>query len=44
MKILIVEDVKASQKILERFVREYGECTFANDGEEGLRAYVTAKK
>ncbi len=43
MKILIVEDVKASQKILERFVSEYGTCTFANDGEEGLKAFVAAR-
>ncbi len=43
MKILIVEDVKASQKILERFVKEYGTCTFASDGEEGLKTFVAAR-
>ncbi len=43
MKILIVEDVKASQKILERIVSEYGTCTFASDGEEGLKAFIAAK-
>ena len=43
MKILIVEDVKASQKIIERFVQDYGTCTFASDGEEGLKAFVAAQ-
>jgi two-component system, chemotaxis family, chemotaxis protein CheY len=38
MKILIVDDDKTSAKLLDGYLKMYGECHIAESGEEGLEA------
>ena len=38
MRVLIVEDDFISRKVLNNFMRDYGECDVAVNGEEGLAA------
>lgn len=38
MKILIVDDDQVSAKLLQSFLKMYGECHLAENGEEGLEA------
>lgn len=42
MKILIVDDDKTSAKLLDGFLKMYGECHIAESGEEGLEAIMHA--
>lgn len=44
MRALIVEDMKLLQKMLEKFIGQYADCEFANDGVEGLEAFIKARK
>ncbi len=44
MRVLIVEDDFISRKILNNFLRDYGECDVAVNGEEGLKAITEAVK
>ena len=43
MKALIVEDVTACQKILERYLQDYAECDIVKNGQDGLKAVLEAK-
>jgi len=38
MKILIVDDDKVCQKIMDVTLRQYGECSIANDGIQAIKA------
>ena len=38
MKILIVDDDQTSAKLLDSYLKIYGECHIAESGEEGLEA------
>ena len=38
MKILIVDDDQTSAKLLDGYLKMYGECHIAESGEEGLEA------
>ena len=40
MKTLIVDDNYASRKLLKAYLESYGPCTTANDGREGLEAFL----
>ena len=42
MKILIVEDDRTSQKILEKFLTPFGQCDLASDGNEALDLFKAA--
>lgn len=42
LRILVAEDDKAGRRILEVFLRPYGKCTMAADGEEALEKYLEA--
>ena len=44
MRALIVEDVTACQKILERFLQDYAECDVVKNGNDGLKAVIKAHK
>jgi two-component system, chemotaxis family, chemotaxis protein CheY len=43
MKILIAEDDSATQKLMQRYLSSYGDCTVAADGEEAVNAFVEAQ-
>ena len=42
LKMLIVEDDFPSCKILEEYLSEYGDCTTAGNGTEGVEAFKNA--
>jgi len=42
LKMLIVEDDLPSYKILEEYLSEYGDCTTAANGAEGVEAFKNA--
>lgn len=42
MNILIVEDDDVSRKVLLQFMKKYGECRSAEDGETAVAAYRQA--
>jgi two-component system chemotaxis response regulator CheY len=42
LKILIVEDDFPSSKIMEEYLSEYGDCTTAANGAEGVEAFKNA--
>ena len=42
LKVLIVEDDRVSQKLIEHFLRPFGECTVASDGAEGFSFFKDA--
>jgi len=42
LKMLIVEDDFPSCKILEEYLSEYGDCTTAGNGAEGVEAFKNA--
>lgn len=42
LKVLIVEDDFPSCKILEEYLSEYGDCTTAGNGAEGVEAFKNA--
>lgn len=42
MRILIAEDDQNGRRILQLFLKPYGECTLAVDGEEALNLYYAA--
>jgi two-component system chemotaxis response regulator CheY len=42
LKMLIVEDDFPSCKILEEYLSEYGDCTTAGNGAEGIEAFKNA--
>jgi two-component system chemotaxis response regulator CheY len=42
LKILIVEDDFPSCKVLEEYLSEYGDCTSAANGVEGVEAFKNA--
>ena len=42
LKILVVEDDFPSCKILEEYLSEYGDCTTAANGAEGVEAFKNA--
>lgn len=44
MKALIVEDVTACQKILERYLQDYFDCDVVKNGTDGLNAFIEAIK
>ncbi len=44
MKILITDDNYASRRLLRAFLKDYGECTFATNGQEGVDAFKEACK
>lgn len=44
MKILIVDDDRASRRFLYKFLLHYGQCDLAIDGMEALDAYLIAEK
>jgi len=44
LKILIVEDDFASFKILEEYLREYGDCSVAVNGNEAVEAFKKASE
>ena len=44
MRILIVDDQKTNQILLQSFLAKYGECKVAVNGKEALAAFRAAKK
>jgi two-component system chemotaxis response regulator CheY len=42
MKILIAEDDPATQKLMQRYLASYGECTLAVNGRQAVDAFVEA--
>jgi len=42
LKVLIVEDDFPSSKIMEEYLSEYGDCTTAANGVEGVEAFKNA--
>lgn len=42
MRILIVEDDFVGRKVMQRLLREYGECDVAVDGVEAIKAFDLA--
>lgn len=42
MKILLAEDDFASQKFMDKYLSQYGECDATVDGEEAVNAYLMA--
>ena len=42
MRILIVEDEPVSREVLEKMLKEHGECDIAEDGEAALAAFRRA--
>ena len=42
MRILIVEDDFVGRKVMQRLLREYGECDVAVDGVEAINAFELA--
>ena len=44
LKILVAEDDKAGRRIIEFFLKPYGDCVTVADGEEALSRYLEATK
>ena len=44
MRALIVEDVTACQKLLERFLQNYAECDVVKNGSDGLKAFIESHR
>ena len=44
LRILIVEDDFASYKVLQEYLKDYGECCFATDGQDAVEAFQDALK
>jgi two-component system, chemotaxis family, chemotaxis protein CheY len=42
MRILIVEDDPATQKLVQRYLSEYGDCDVTANGTEALNAFIDA--
>ncbi len=42
MKILVAEDEFVSRKLIHSYLRAFGECDFASDGKEAVRAFEEA--
>lgn len=42
MRTLIVEDVALNRKVLEQYLSRHGECVAVDNGEDGLKEYMTA--
>ncbi len=44
IKILIVDDEKIIRKAMAQVFKKYGECHFANSGQEALKAFIDTFK
>jgi len=42
MKALIIDDMTACQKMLERLLIDYAECDIVKNGEDGMKAFLEA--
>ena len=42
MRFLIAEDDPAAQKLVQRYLTEYGTCDLASNGREAVNAYIDA--
>lgn len=43
MRFLIAEDDPATQKLMQRYLSSYGDCTAAVDGEDTIKAFIEAQ-
>jgi two-component system chemotaxis response regulator CheY len=43
MRILIAEDDPATQKLMQRYLSAYGDCTVAANGQDAINAFIEAQ-
>lgn len=42
MRILVVEDERVSRRIISKYLSDFGECDFAENGEKAIESYIAS--